>query len=141
MKLHLHLLACAAVLGLLLPGCSKKTDNGEVTDELEAEGEEAEGEEAKGEEGEGFSNLPEISKLQPAKASRAGANTITRQADGLWHSSADSKPFSGTVVYEQDDLRWQEKFEKGVRVFVKAWDEDGDPVELHAWNADGSLRD
>ena len=131
MKLHPHLLAWAAVLGLLLLGCSKKTDDGEVTDELEAEGEE----------GEGFSNLPEISNLQPAKASRAEANTITRQADGLWHSSADSKPFSGTVVYEQDDLRWQEKFEKGVRVFVKAWDEDGAPVELHAWNADGSPRD
>jgi hypothetical protein len=131
MKLHPHLLAWTAVLGLLLLGCSKKPDDGEVTDGLEAEGQE----------GEAFSNLPEISKLQPAKAPRAGANTISRQADGLWHSSADSKPFSGTVVYEQDDLRWQEKFEKGVRVFVKAWDEDGDPVELHAWNADGSLRD
>ncbi len=128
MKLHPHLLAWAAVLGLLLLGCSKKTDDGEVTDELEAEGE-------------AFSNLPEISKLQPAKAPRAGANTISRQADGLWHSSATGKPFSGPVVYEQDDLRWEEKYEKGVRVFVKAWEEDGQPVELHAWNADGSPRD
>ena len=128
MKLHPHLLVWAAVLGLLLPGCSKKTDDEEVTDELEAEGE-------------AFSNLPEISKLQPAKAPRAGANTISRQADGLWHSSATGKPFSGPVVYEQDDLRWEEKYEKGVRVFVKAWDEDGQPVELHAWNADGSPRD
>ena len=131
MKPHPYLLAWAAVLGLLLLGCSKKTDEGEVTDELEAEGEE----------GEAFSNLPEISKLQPAKASRAEANTIARQANGLWHSSAAGKPFSGTVVYEQDDLRWEEKYEKGVRVFVKAWDEDGQPVELHAWNADGSPRD
>jgi hypothetical protein len=128
MKLHPHLLAWAAVLGLLLLGCSKKTDDGEVTDELEAEGE-------------AFNNLPEISKLQPAKAPRAGANTISRQTDGLWHSSATGKPFSGPVVYEQDDLRWEEKYEKGVRVFVKAWDEDGQPVELHAWNADGSPRD
>jgi hypothetical protein len=128
MKLHPHLLAWAAVLGLLLLGCSKKTDDGEVTDELEAEGE-------------AFNNLPEISKLQPAKAPRAGANTISRQTDGLWHSSATGKPFSGPVVYEQDDLRWEEKYEKGVRVFVKAWDEDGQPVELHAWNTDGSPRD
>ena len=131
MKLHPHLLVWAAVLGLLLLGCSKKTDDGEVADELEAERVE----------GEAFSNLPEISKLQPAKAHRAGANTISRQADGLWHSSATGKPFSGPVVYEQDDLRWEEKYEKGVRVFVKAWDEDGQPVELHAWNADGSPRD
>ena len=35
----------------------------------------------------------------------------------------------------------EEKDEKGVRVFVRAWDEDGSPVVLHSWNADGSPAD
>lgn len=131
MKRLLKCLICAAVLGLLLPGCSKGEEGEEATDELSAEGEG---------EGGAAGNLPKLSKIQPAKSSSGGADTIVRQADGLWHTSTGGQLFSGTVVYEQDSMRWQEKYEKGVRVFVKAWDEDGQPVELHAWNADGSPR-
>ena len=115
MKPFTHLLAWAIASLLLVEGCSKKKGTEEVTDELDGGGEI-------------ISNLPELSK----------AGTIARQADGLWHETTRGNIFSGTVVHEQDSIRWEEKYEKGVRVFVRAWDEDGIPVALHSWNADGS---
>ena len=118
MKLFTHILAWAIPSLLLLEGCSKKKSTEEVADELDGGGEI-------------MSNLPELSKTE----------TIARQADGLWHETNGGNIFSGTVVHEQDSIRWEEKYEKGVRVFVRAWDEDGSPVVLHAWNADGSPAD
>ena len=118
MKLFTHMLAWAIASLLLLGGCSKKKSTEEVTDELDGGGEI-------------MSNLPELSKTE----------TIARQADGLWHETNGGNIFSGIVVHEQDSIRWEEKYEKGVRVFVRAWDEDGSPVALHSWNADGSPAD
>ncbi len=118
MKPFTHMLAWAIASLLLLGGCSKKKNTEEVTDELDGGGEI-------------MSNLPELSKTE----------TIARQADGLWHETNGGNIFSGTVVHEQDFIRWEEKYEKGVRVFVRAWDEDGIPVALHSWNADGSPAD
>ncbi|MFM1556345.1 MAG: hypothetical protein ACKJR1_07650 [Limisphaerales bacterium] len=123
MKPYTLVLAWAVASLMLLGGCSKTTDTEakdteEVTDELDGAGEE-------------HSNLPALSKTGP----------ITRQADGLWHETKGGNIFSGAVVHEQDSIRWEEKYEKGVRVFVRAWDEDGIPVALHSWNADGSPAD
>lgn len=118
MKPYALVLAWAVASLMLLGGCSKTTDTEEVTDELDGAGEE-------------HSNLPALSKAGP----------ITRQADGLWHETKGGNVFSGAVVHEQDSIRWEEKYEKGVRVFVRAWDEDGIPVALHSWNADGSPAD
>ncbi|MBC8324038.1 MAG: hypothetical protein H8E27_00185, partial [Verrucomicrobia subdivision 3 bacterium] len=67
--------------------------------------------------------------------------SIVRLDDGLWHENADGKIFTGSIVHEEDSIRWEEKYDKGVRVFVRAWDEDGSPVPLHSWNADGSPAD
>ncbi len=120
MKPLTHMLTWA-IASLVVVGCSKKKDTedeSEVADELDGGGET-------------ISILPELSK----------AGTIARQSDGLWHETNRGNIFSGTVVHEQDSIRWEEKYEKGVRVFVRAWDEDGSPVALHSWNADGSPAD
>ena len=101
MKPLTHMLTWA-IASLVVVGCSKKKDTeevtnvtnvSEVTDELD---------------GGGTSILPELSKTE----------TIARQADGLWHETNGGNVFSGTVVHEQDSIRWEEKYEKGVRVFV-----------------------
>ena len=118
MKPFTHMLAWTIASLLLLGGCSKKKSTEEVADELD-------------DGGEIMNDLPELSKT----------GTIARQADGLWHETNGGNIFSGTVVHEQDSIRWEEKYEKGVRVFVRAWDEDGSPVVLHSWNADGSPAD
>jgi hypothetical protein len=130
MKPFSHILAWAITSLLMGGGCSKKNDEEVVTDEVNG--------------GRGFGahvrqmlqnaedyNLPALSKTGP----------ITRQADGLWHETKGGNIFSGAVVHEQDSIRWEEKYEKGVRVFVRAWNEDGSPVALHSWNADGSPAD
>ena len=118
MKPYTLVLSWAVASLMLLGGCSKTKDTEEVADELDGGGEE-------------HSNLPALSKTGP----------ITRQADGLWHETKGGNIFSGAVVHEQDSIRWEEKYEKGVRVFVRAWDEDEIPVTLHSWNADGSPAD
>jgi len=125
MKPYTPVLAWAVASLMLLGGCSKKKDKEEVTDALAEVTNELDGG------GEIMSNLPELSKTE----------TIARQADGLWHETNGGNIFSGTWVHEQDSIRWEEKYEKGVRVFVRAWDEDGSPVVLHSWNADGSPAD
>jgi hypothetical protein len=118
MKLYTPVLAWTAASLMLLGACSKTKDTEEVTDELDGAGEE-------------HNSLPALST----------AGTIVRQGDGLWHETNGGNIFSGTVVHEQDSICWEEKYEKGVRVFVRAWDEDGSPVVLHSWNADGSPAD
>lgn len=118
MKPYPPMLAWAVASLMLLGGCSKMKGTEDVADELEGASEEQ-------------SNLPALSKT----------GTIARQADGLWHETNGGNIFSGTVVHEQDSIRWEEKYEKGLRVFVRAWDEEGSPVALHSWNADGSPTD
>ena len=82
------------------------------------------------------------SKKPPAeKTIQSKPTSIVRLDDGLWHENADGKIFTGSIVHEEDSIRWEEKYDKGVRVFVRAWDEDGSPVPLHSWNADGSPAD
>ena len=56
----------------------------------------------------------------------------------MWYEQGKSTPFTGRIVHTLEETRYEEKFEKGVRVFVRAWDKDGKPLALHAWNADGS---
>ena len=90
-----------------------------------------------------FDSLPELSKAKPAEAGVQGnlqTTSIIRQSDGLWHEAGSGKIFYGTVVYEQDEMRFEEKFNNGVRISVRAWDKEANPVELHAWNEDGSPR-
>lgn len=83
--------------------------------------------------------LPSLTKLQPGSPDTPV--TISRNLDGLWYEDGASKPYSGTVVFEEDKQRWEEKFMKGVRTHMRAWDEEGNPVQLHAWNTDGSPKD
>ena len=81
--------------------------------------------------------VPPVTKLQPATQPRA-TGPVARKTDGLWYEGSSANPYTGRVVHEEDDQRWEEKFEKGGRTFLRAWDKDGEPVELHSWNADGS---
>ncbi len=83
--------------------------------------------------------LPSLTELQPSSPGTPG--TISRKLDGLWYEDGGPEPYSGVVVFEEDTQRWEEKFVKGVRTHVRAWDEEGDPVQLHAWNTDGSPKD
>ena len=91
MKLYSPVLAWTAASLMLLGACSKTKDTEEVTDELDGAGEE-------------HNNLPALST----------AGTIVRQGDGLWHETNGGNIFSGTVIHEQDSIRWEEKYEKGV---------------------------
>ena len=117
-------LILAAIVLLMAGGCSKKSSATKDT--------------PKTNDSDIGDSVPKFSKTQPTLKQEPDSVSISRQADGLWHESGTGKIFTGRVVYGQDTLRWEEKYEQGVRVFVRAWDEEGDPVELHAWNADGS---
>ena len=83
--------------------------------------------------------LPSLTELLPGSPGTPG--TISRKLDGLWYEDGGTKPYSGVVVFEEDTQRWEEKFVKGVRTHMRAWDEEGNPVQLHAWNTDGSPND
>ena len=137
MKSLMHILAATIVL--LAVGCSKKDTAEKDASESSSESTKSSSESDKSS-SEG--DLPKISKVQPAKDGGQRSGTISRQADGLWREAGSREPFSGTVVHDLDDQRWEEKYKQGVRVSVRAWDkEEGNPVALHAWNADGSPRD
>ena len=69
------------------------------------------------------------------------SGAIARGTDGLWYEESQSDPFSGKVIFTQDDTKWEEHYGAGKRTRVKAWDADGEQLELHAWNADGSPKD
>ena len=129
MKSLMHILAATIVL--LAGGCSKK-------DTAEKDAAESSSKSAKFS---SESDLPKISKVQPAKDGGQRSGTISRHADGLWHEANNREPFSGTVVHKLDDRRWEEKYKQGVRVSVRAWDKEGNRVPLHAWNSDGSPKD
>ena len=105
------------------------------------------------ESGDGGSDAPaenetdsRVTAVQPAGAETTpgeppATGTIERKTDGLWYEQGQSGPFTGKVVYTQDDTKWEEHYEAGKRTRVKAWDADGEPLELHAWNPDGSPKD
>ena len=122
-------LILAAIVLLMAGGCSKKSSATKDTQKTNDNGDNGIGD-----------SVAEISKTLPTLKQEPTSDpaSISRQANGLWHKSGTGKIFTGRVVYGKDALRWEEKYEQGVRVFVRAWDEEGDPVELHAWNADGS---
>ena len=87
-----------------------------------------------------------ITAVQPAGAETTlgeppATGTIERKTDGLWYEQGQSGPFTGKVVFTQDDTKWEEHYEAGKRTRVKAWGVDGEQLELHAWNADGSPKD
>ena len=84
--------------------------------------------------------------VQPAGAETAtgeppATGTIARGTDGLWYEESQSDPFSGKVIFTQDDTKWEEHYEAGKRTRVKAWDADGKQLKLHAWNDDGAPKD
>lgn len=84
--------------------------------------------------------------VQPAGAETApgeppATEAISRGANGLWYEQGKSDPFSGKVIFLQDNTKWEEHYEAGKRTRVKAWDANGEQLELHAWNADGSPKD
>jgi len=83
--------------------------------------------------------LPSLTELQPSSPGTPG--TISRKLDGLWYEAGGPEPYSGVVVFEEDTQHWEEKFVKGVRTHMRAWNEEGNPVQLHAWNTDGSPKD
>ena len=124
MKWPLQILAVGAAALLLAAGCSKDKKDGDAKDT--------------GGSG-GGGSLPDMTKtkLQPATQPRT-SGAIARKTDGLWYEGTSASPYTGRVVHEEDDQRWEEKFEQGARTFLRAWDKDGDPVELHSWNADGT---
>jgi hypothetical protein len=105
------------------------------------------------ESGDGGSDAPaengidsRVTNVQPAGAETTpgephATGTIERKTDGLWYEQGQSGPFTGKVVFTQDDTKWEEHYEAGKRTRVKAWDADGEQLELHAWNADGSPKD
>ena len=87
-----------------------------------------------------------IPAVQPAGAETTpgeppATGTIERKTDGLWYEQGQSGPFTGKVVFTQDDTKWEEHYEAGKRTRVKAWDADGEQLELHGWKADGSPKD
>lgn len=82
---------------------------------------------------------PPLTKLQPGSPGTSG--TVSRKIDGLWYEDGATEPYSGMIVFEEETQRWEEKFMKGVRTHMRAWDEEGNPVPLHAWNSDGSPKD
>ncbi len=87
-----------------------------------------------------------VTAMQPAGAETTpgeppATGTIERKTDGLWYEQGQSGPFTGKVVFTQDDTKWEEHYEAGKRTRVKAWGADGEQLELHAWNADGSPKD
>ena len=124
MKRFLQILSLSAATLLLAAGCSKDKKGGENN---------AQGDSSNSDGG----SAPPVTELKSSsEVGQPGA--VSRKKDGLWYEAGASSPFSGRVVHEEDDNRWEEKFEKGVRTFLRAWDKDGEPVELHSWNADGS---
>ena len=110
----------AALLVVLQFGCGKKA-------------------EGPTESGDGGSDAPAGAETTPGEPPATG--TIERKTDGLWYEQGQSGPFTGKVVFTQDDTKWEEHYEAGKRTRVKAWDADGEQLELHAWNADGSPKD
>ena len=122
MKWPLQILAVGTAALLLAAGCSKDKQDADATDTGRPAGN---------------GNVPPVTKLQPDTQPRT-PDTVARKTDGLWYEGTSASPYTGRVVHEEDDQRWEEKFEKGVRTFLRAWDKDGEPVELHSWNADGS---
>jgi hypothetical protein len=121
-KWPLQILAVGTAALLLAAGCSKDKQDADATDPGSPAGN---------------GNVPPVTKLQTATQPRT-PDTVARKTDGLWYEGTSASPYTGRVVHEEDDQRWEEKFEKGVRTFLRAWDKDGEPVELHSWNADGS---
>ena len=87
-----------------------------------------------------------IPAVQPAGAETTpgeppATGTIERKTDGLWYEQGQSGSFTGKVVFTKDDTKWEEHYEAGKRTRVKAWDADGEQLELHGWKADGSPKD
>ena len=134
MNLPGQILALAAAALLLTSGCSKDKKTG--GDANEGSGSEGGG---SGSNDSGSSGkLPSLTKLQPDDQPRATGGTIARKADGRWYEGASASPFTGVMVHRKDDQRWEEKFKNGVRTHIRTWDQEGEPVELHSWNADGT---
>ena len=125
MKGPVQILSVGTAVLLLAASCSKDKKDADATDTPNT-----------GSNG-GSGNVPPVTKLQPATQPRA-TGPVARKTDGLWYEGSSANPYTGRVVHKEDDQRWEEKFEKGVRTFLRAWDKDGEPVELHSWNADGS---
>jgi len=133
MRFRLILSAAVATLLLLGSACSKGSDgDSNFTDSSNDGGGSNDG---SGSSGDG-SGPPKLTSLKPGKAGSPG--TISRKADGLWYEGGKNSPFTGTIVHKEDDTTWEEKYSNGIRSAVRAWDKDGDRVELHSWNIDGS---
>ena len=114
----------AGLVALLLTGCGKDAPGA-----TSAEG--------------GSNTYPEESSAtRPTSVQPTGeppaTGTIARGTDGLWYEESQSNPFSGKVIFTQDDTKWEEHYEAGKRTRVKAWDADGKQRKLHAWNDDGA---
>lgn len=84
--------------------------------------------------------LPELTPIQPITAEHQSKQGIRRNPSGSWIDNATGQLFTGTVVFDQDDLRWEEKYTRGTRTHVKEWDEDGLELILYSWNRDGSRK-
>ena len=107
------LVLCAAAL-LLIAGCSKEKDADASK-----------------------------SAVAPVSTNRPPAVTphvIARKTDGLWSEANATQAFTGTAVHDENGTRWEQKFEKGTRTAMRAWDRIGKRIELHSWNFDGSQK-
>ena len=117
----------AVALVVMIGGCSKKK-SADNTSEIDGDAPPKDSE----------IQPPEKSEPEPNQQNASGR--IMRGNDGRWIETDSGDLFSGRVVHVLDSIRWEEKFQNGVRVFMRAWDEEDNPVELHGWNPDGSPR-
>ena len=75
----------------------------------------------------------------PAQSKRNLANKLDleRRDDCLWYK--DGALFTGIAVirFDNGDIEWEETYKDGVRMKVKGWDVDREPMELFSWDKDG----
>ena len=83
---------------------------------------------------------PDLTALRPTPSGDRDSKGIHRNRSGDWVNNDTGQPFTGTVMFDLDELRWEEKYRNGQRTHVKAWDEFGDQVSLYSWNDDGSAK-
>ena len=117
------MIGCSGFLtiALLLLGCSKN-DEKPKTNSSNQEG-----------------NFHQAPGDLPAKPKQDLANKLDleRRDDCLWYK--DGAFFTGIAVirFDNGDIEWEETYKDGVRVKVKGWDVDREPMELFSWGKDG----
>ena len=86
-------------------------------------------------------NIPDPTEIKPEiYGSTANSNIILRDSKGNWVSKETGDLYSGTVVFELAGNVWEEKFKDGVKISMRGWDKEKNPIELYSWNMDGTKK-